>query len=106
MCGTSPPIANWVMRLVLPWIVPVRYDATLRKFADYRQMWWRALSTKTAAPCLLFSAVVLFGECIHQTVNRSRRGLSFGARDAVVGIRHPIQTIPNSGIVFVICLFP
>jgi predicted N-acyltransferase len=33
------PIANWIMRLVLPWIVPVRYDATLRKFADYCQMW-------------------------------------------------------------------
>jgi predicted N-acyltransferase len=33
------PIANWIMRLVLPWIVPVRYDATLRKFSNYRQMW-------------------------------------------------------------------
>ncbi|MEH6951389.1 GNAT family N-acetyltransferase [Nitrobacter sp. NHB1] len=33
------PIANWIMRLALPWIVPVRYDATLRKFTDYRQMW-------------------------------------------------------------------
>ncbi|MGN6286843.1 MAG: GNAT family N-acetyltransferase [Afipia sp.] len=33
------PLANWIMRLVLPWIVPVRYDATLRKFANYREMW-------------------------------------------------------------------
>jgi predicted N-acyltransferase len=33
------PLANWIMRLVLPWIVPVRYDATLLKFADYSQMW-------------------------------------------------------------------
>lgn len=33
------PLANWIMRLALPWIVPVRYDATLRKFADYRRMW-------------------------------------------------------------------
>ncbi|EAQ35722.1 hypothetical protein NB311A_12899 [Nitrobacter sp. Nb-311A] len=33
------PVANWIMRLVLPWIVPVRYDATLRKFASYRQIW-------------------------------------------------------------------
>ncbi len=33
------PLANWIMRLALPWIVPVRYDATLRKFANYRQMW-------------------------------------------------------------------
>jgi predicted N-acyltransferase len=33
------PFANAIMRLVLPWIVPVRYDATLRKFPDYRQLW-------------------------------------------------------------------
>jgi predicted N-acyltransferase len=33
------PIANWIMRLVLPWIVPARYDTTLRKFPGYRQMW-------------------------------------------------------------------
>jgi predicted N-acyltransferase len=33
------PLANGIMRLALPWIVPVRYDATLRKFADYRRMW-------------------------------------------------------------------
>lgn len=33
------PLANWIMRLALPWIVPVRYDVTLRKFANYRQMW-------------------------------------------------------------------
>jgi hypothetical protein len=33
------PVANWIMKLVLPWIVPVRYDRTLRKFSDYRQMW-------------------------------------------------------------------
>jgi predicted N-acyltransferase len=33
------PAANWIIRLVLPWIVPARYDATLRKFADYRQIW-------------------------------------------------------------------
>jgi len=33
------PIANGIMRLVLPWIVPTRYDATLRKFPDYRRIW-------------------------------------------------------------------
>jgi predicted N-acyltransferase len=33
------PVANWIIRLALPWIVPARYDATLRKFADYRQIW-------------------------------------------------------------------
>lgn len=33
------PIANWIVRLALPWIVPARYDATLRKFPDYRQIW-------------------------------------------------------------------
>jgi predicted N-acyltransferase len=33
------PLANWVMGLVLPWIVPARYDTALRKFPDYRQLW-------------------------------------------------------------------
>ncbi|ABE61875.1 conserved hypothetical protein [Nitrobacter hamburgensis X14] len=33
------PFANRILRLVLPWIVPVRYDATLRKFSDYHEMW-------------------------------------------------------------------
>jgi hypothetical protein len=37
----------------------------------------------------------LFGECIHQTVNRRLRGLSFGARDAVVGIRHSDSDDPE-----------
>lgn len=35
----TSPLANLVMRLALPWLVPARYDATLRKFANYRQMW-------------------------------------------------------------------
>lgn len=33
------PVANWIMRAMLPWIVPARYDTALRKFADYRQIW-------------------------------------------------------------------
>jgi predicted N-acyltransferase len=33
------PVANWILRLALPWIVPARYDTTLRKFPDYRRMW-------------------------------------------------------------------
>jgi len=33
------PAANRIMRLMLPWIVPVRYDATLPKFSDYHQIW-------------------------------------------------------------------
>jgi predicted N-acyltransferase len=32
-------LANAVFRLVLPWIVPVRYDATLRLFANYKELW-------------------------------------------------------------------
>jgi predicted N-acyltransferase len=35
---TSAP-ANALFRLALPWIVPVRYDATLKLFADYRELW-------------------------------------------------------------------
>ncbi|MGN6308324.1 MAG: GNAT family N-acetyltransferase [Xanthobacteraceae bacterium] len=32
-------VANWIIRLALPWIVPARYDATLRKFPDYHRIW-------------------------------------------------------------------
>jgi hypothetical protein len=32
-------IANAIFRLALPWIVPVRYDATLKLFANYSQLW-------------------------------------------------------------------
>jgi predicted N-acyltransferase len=32
-------VANAVLRLILPWIAPVRYDKTLRKFANYDDMW-------------------------------------------------------------------
>ena len=35
----TSPVTNSIMRLALPWIVPARYDPTLRKFANYRQMW-------------------------------------------------------------------
>ena len=35
---TSVP-ANALFRLALPWIVPVRYDATLKLFADYKELW-------------------------------------------------------------------
>jgi len=32
-------LANAVFRLALPWIVPVRYDATLKLFQDYKELW-------------------------------------------------------------------
>jgi len=32
-------LANAIFRLALPWIVPVRYDATLKLFPDYRELW-------------------------------------------------------------------
>jgi predicted N-acyltransferase len=35
---TSAP-ANAIFRLALPWIVPVRYDATLKRFPNYRELW-------------------------------------------------------------------
>ncbi|MEH2562979.1 GNAT family N-acetyltransferase [Bradyrhizobium sp. AZCC 2289] len=32
-------LANAIFRLALPWIVPVRYDATLKLFPDYGELW-------------------------------------------------------------------
>jgi predicted N-acyltransferase len=32
-------LANAKFRLALPWIVPVRYDATLKLFANYKDLW-------------------------------------------------------------------
>jgi Peptidogalycan biosysnthesis/recognition len=32
-------LANAIFRLVLPWIVPVRYDATLKLFPNYKELW-------------------------------------------------------------------
>ncbi|MGY2806826.1 hypothetical protein ACVIHF_003556 [Bradyrhizobium sp. USDA 4506] len=33
------PLPNAIFRLLLPWIVPARYDKTLRKFANYHEVW-------------------------------------------------------------------
>lgn len=33
------PIMNPVMKVALPWLQPVRYDATLRKFPNYGDLW-------------------------------------------------------------------
>jgi predicted N-acyltransferase len=32
-------LANAILKLALPWIVPVRYDATLKLFANYKDLW-------------------------------------------------------------------
>jgi hypothetical protein len=32
-------LPNAIFSLLLPWIVPARYDKTLRKFANYRDLW-------------------------------------------------------------------
>jgi hypothetical protein len=32
-------LPNAIFRLALPWIVPVRYDATLKLFPDYKELW-------------------------------------------------------------------
>jgi hypothetical protein len=32
-------LPNAIFRLVLPWIVPVRYDATLKLFPNYKELW-------------------------------------------------------------------
>jgi predicted N-acyltransferase len=34
-------IINAVMRIILPWIEPTRYDKTLTKFANYSELWGR-----------------------------------------------------------------
>lgn len=33
------PLVNTAFRVVLPWLQPVRYDATLKKFPNYRDLW-------------------------------------------------------------------
>lgn len=32
-------IINMIMRAVLPWLAPVRYDKTLKKFSNYSELW-------------------------------------------------------------------
>jgi hypothetical protein len=32
-------LPNAILRLLLPWIVPARYDKTLRRFANYGELW-------------------------------------------------------------------
>jgi len=32
-------LANAIFRLALPWIIPVRYDATLKLFPNYKELW-------------------------------------------------------------------
>jgi predicted N-acyltransferase len=32
-------LPNTLFRLALPWIVPVRYDATLKLFPNYKELW-------------------------------------------------------------------
>jgi len=33
------PMVNPVMKVALRWLQPVRYDATLKKFRNYRDLW-------------------------------------------------------------------
>lgn len=35
----TSPLANVLLRLALPWIVPARYDPTLKLFPDYKTLW-------------------------------------------------------------------
>jgi hypothetical protein len=32
-------LANAIFRLAVPWIVPMRYDATLKLFPNYKELW-------------------------------------------------------------------
>lgn len=38
----TSPIVNAMLQCVLPWIEPTRYDATLRKFPNYDELWGEA----------------------------------------------------------------
>lgn len=38
VCHVSP-LVNVVLGRILPWLSPVRYDATLKKFPNYRDLW-------------------------------------------------------------------
>jgi hypothetical protein len=35
----ASPIWNWVLGRMLPWLEPTRYDQTLKKFANYHELW-------------------------------------------------------------------
>jgi len=35
----SSPLANAVLKIALPWIEPTRYEPTLKKFPNYRELW-------------------------------------------------------------------
>jgi peptidoglycan biosynthesis/recognition FemAB-like protein len=35
----TSPLTNVIFRMALPWIVPARYDATLRLFPNYKELW-------------------------------------------------------------------
>jgi Peptidogalycan biosysnthesis/recognition len=35
----TSPLANAIFKLALPWIVPARYDPTLKLFPNYKEMW-------------------------------------------------------------------
>ncbi len=35
----TSPLANVVLKVALPWLVPAKYDATLKMFSNYRDLW-------------------------------------------------------------------
>src|SRR5262249_1494005 len=35
----TSPIANAALKLLLPWLAPVRYDETLKRFPNYSELW-------------------------------------------------------------------
>jgi hypothetical protein len=41
VCHTSTA-ANVILKLALPWMAPARYDAILKLFPNYQELWCRA----------------------------------------------------------------
>jgi hypothetical protein len=38
----ASPVWNWLLARMLPWLEPTRYDQTLKKFANYDELWGSA----------------------------------------------------------------
>jgi hypothetical protein len=45
----TSPVVNMLLRLVLPWLEPTRYDRTLKKFPNYSELWETAAPRRSAA---------------------------------------------------------
>ncbi|HXW40038.1 MAG TPA: GNAT family N-acetyltransferase [Xanthobacteraceae bacterium] len=51
-------VGNALLRRLLPWLEPTRYDATLKKFANYDELWAPTDRVRRAAIVTAFAAVL------------------------------------------------